>query len=70
MKIINIKELDSDSGSMYRAPADLYEVEFQDGEKVEVRVDNSVTALGLCYQDSESHNEYGKAAVEIVSNFM
>lgn len=53
-----------DAGSYARNPANTIVVEFDDGEKVDVRVgDGESIALGLCYQPGQPLAEYGRLAI-------
>ena len=64
-KVLKVNKPIYDEGSYARNPAYHIEVEFIDGEKVDVRIgDGETIACGLCYQESMPQAEYGRLAIE------
>jgi hypothetical protein len=64
-KVLKVNKPIYDAGSYARNPANHVEVEFTDGEKVDVRIgDGDTIACGLCYQAGQPQAEYGRIAIE------
>jgi hypothetical protein len=66
-KVLEVFRPIYDACSYARNPAYHVEVEFTDGEKVDVRIgDGETIACGLCYQEGMPQAEYGRLAIEAV----
>ena len=64
-KVLKVSIPIYDAGSYARNSSNHVEVEFTDGEKVDVRIgDGETIACGLCYQEGMPQAEYGRLAIE------